>query len=296
MKGITYLLILALLISCGEKEETLFAYGSFETTEVKLSSQAMGEVLSISKDEGMSFKSGEILAQIDTVDLSLNKLQLSSQLSGLRAKAPDITIELDAIEQELSGLEKNQKRLENMLADGAATQKQLDDINTRIAVLKSRYKAKSNLLSDQNESLSFQIKALKEQIKLIDYRIAKSALQAPFQGTVIHKYAEVAEVVRPGQPVLLIADLDQMILKAYVNTEQLKDLNLNQNVKVYADYGDREQKAYTGRISWISSKAEFTPKSTRTQNERANLVYAIKIAVPNDGYLKIGMYGGFNLE
>lgn len=297
MKKITFVIILYfVLISCNKEEANLFAYGTFETKEVKMSSPSMGELLALDFEEGMSFNKGDTLVQIDTIDLSLKKLQLLSQLSGLKAKAPDINLELEAIDQEISGLKKNQKRLENMVSDGAATQKQLDDINTRIAVLESNYKSKSNLLSDQSESLKFQIKAIRDQINILDYRISKSFVIAPFSGTILQKYAEKSEIVGPGQPIVLIGNLETMILRAYVNTEQLKDLRLNQNVTVFADYGESEKKSYKGQIAWISSKAEFTPKTVRTQKERANLVYALKIRVPNDGYLKIGMYGGFNLN
>jgi len=296
MKKSLVILSLILMISCSENAQVENANGVFETTQVSLSAQTMGELLSFAAYEGMSIEKNQILAQIDTTNLSLTKLQIESQIQGLIAQLPNIKTELSPLEQELIGLEKDQKRVANMVKSNAATEKQLDDINTRISVIQSTYRSKKSSLSQLKKSLNSQINALEKQIYLLNYQIDNCTIRAPFKGNVLVKFAEAHEVVAPGQPLMRVANLDEMTLRAYVNTEQLKDLAIGNEVEVFADYGKEEKKTLQGEITWISPSSEFTPKTIQTQDERANLVYAVKVKVKNNGLLRIGMYGGFKIN
>ncbi|MDA8595357.1 HlyD family efflux transporter periplasmic adaptor subunit [Flavobacteriaceae bacterium] len=296
MKKSLIIISLAVFISCSNNTEVNNANGVFETTQVSLSAQTMGELLSFPAYEGMLIKKGQLLAQIDSTNLSMTKLQLESQIQGLKAQLPDIKTELSPIDQELIGLKKDQKRVKNMVESDAATQKQLDDINTRISVVESTYRSKKSSLTNLKTSLDFQINALDNQIDLLSYQIDNCSIKAPFDGTVLVKFAEANEVVGPGQPLMRVANLKEMTLRAYVTTEQLKDLAIGKKVTVFADYGKDGEKTLQGEISWISPSSEFTPKTIQTQDERANLVYAVKVKVKNNGLLRIGMYGGFNIE
>lgn len=297
MKYIFNSILIFTLISCSSKEVNLDANGVFESTEITISAQNPGELTGLYIDEGNQVTKEDVLAQVDSTSLSLTKLQLLSQVSGLEARLPNIASNLKTLKHQISGLKKDQQRIQNMYDQGAATSKQLDDVNTKLASLKSTYAAQKDNLTNQNNSLVFQIDALEEQVKLIEYQISKSTIKAPIDGVVLVKFVEQNEMVGAGRPLMRIADLQHMTLKAYLNTEQLKDLKIGQKVTVFAEYGAEGKKELPGSITWISSESEFTPKTIQTQDERANLVYAVKVAVDNkDGLLRIGMYGGFKIK
>lgn len=295
-KHIIIFLVSILIFSCKDSDNKLDANGVFETTEINVSSQSIGEILTFDITEGQKVKKGNVLAQIDTTNLSLQKLQLKSNIAGLKANIPNIAIDLRPLESEIKGLKKDQIRIVNMVKSKASTKKQLDDINTQIEVVTNNYNAQKNKLSKLKESLEYQIIALSEQIKRIDYQINKCTIISPITGIVMVKFMEESEIANPGRVILKVANLENMILRAYVNTEQLKNLQIGKDVSVFADYGTDGKKELKGKISWISSESEFTPKTIQTQDERANLVYAIKVKVKNNGLLKIGMYGGFNIK
>lgn len=294
--NISILAIAALFYSCGSDHSGIDASGVFEATEIIVSSEATGKLLSFTISEGDPLNSGQIAGQIDSSQLHLNKLQVIANQKALLSNRPDMKSQLNAIQEEIDKAEFEKKRIEKLLKGDVATQKQLDDINAQLAILKANYDAKKRSLAIATTSIDAQSSALDVQIDLINDQINRSSIQSPIEGNVLVKYAEEGEFTSMGKPLFKIADLDKMILVAYVTSDQLAKINLGQSVKVLAEYGEEGNKEYTGEVIWISGKSEFTPKTIQTQDERANLVYAVKISVENDGFLKIGMYGGIKLS
>lgn len=294
MKTQIYILsiLLVLFYSCSKNKNKTDATGVFESTEVIVSAEASGKILSFTIHEGDKVKKGQVLGQIDSTQLYLNKLQVEANRFALLSSRPDVQSQLDALQSELANAEFEKKRLEKLLAGDAATQKQLDDMNARIQVLKDNLKAKKTSLNISTEAIDAQSEALNAQIDVINDQLHRSAITSPIDGTVLVKYAEQGELAALGKPLFQVADLDKMILRAYVTGDQLPLLQLGQVIKVLAEIGKDGSREYVGKVTWISDKSEFTPKTIQTQDERANLVYAVKIAVPNDGNLKIGMYAG----
>jgi HlyD family secretion protein len=225
------------------------------------------------------------------VQLHLKKKQLQSQIRSVLAQKPNIAVQVAALQTQLQNYEKEKVRFTNLVKADAATQKQLDDINAQIEVVKKQLEAQQSSLGITSQSINEQTQPLDVQIEQLNDQIAKSRIVNPVNGTVLSKYTEPNEVVAVGKPLYKIADLSFMTLRAYVSGNQLPQIKLNQTEKVMIDDKDGALKEYSGEISWISSKAEFTPKTIQTKDERANLVYAIKVRVKNDGFLKIGMYG-----
>jgi len=294
MKTQVYILsiILVLVYSCKSNKTETDATGVFEATEIIVSAEASGKLLSFTIEEGNEVKQGQTLGQIDSAQLYLNKLTVEANRMALLSSRPDVQSQLDALESEIASAEYEKKRIEKLLAGDAATQKQLDDINTKIQVLKDKLKAKKITLDIQTEAIDSQSEALEAQINVINDQLARSTITSPIDGTVLVKYAEQGELTGLGKPLFQVADLKRMILRAYVTGNQLPQLQVGQKIKVLAEIGEDGSREYEGEITWISSKSEFTPKTIQTQDERANLVYAVKIAIPNDGNLKIGMYAG----
>jgi HlyD family secretion protein len=283
--------------SCSKEEENSLGSGVFEAAEINLSSTNSGEIIKLVAKEGTSLNKGDLIAQIDTIALSFRKQQILANISALRAKLPDTRLDLASMISQLEALKLDKKRITNMLADDAASKKQLDDIETKIEITERNYLSKKKLLNNSSNALLSQIEALESQLALMNYQIGKASIKSPISGTILLNYSEENEFITLGRPIVKIADLTNMTLKAYVGAENLKDLKLNQEVAVYAEYGVSERKNFSGTITWISSISEFTPKTIQTQDERATLVYAVKIKVPNsNNTLKIGMYGGFNLK
>jgi len=298
MKALNYLLILFLLsfYSCSPDENGTDATGVFEATEIIVSAESSGKILSFSIQEGDELNQDQILGQIDSTQLYLNKLQVEANQLALLSSRPDVQSQLDGIEREIDKAEFEKKRIEKLLKGDVATQKQLDDVNAQLEILRANLKAKKRALTINTEAIDAQSEAMEAQIDLINDQLARSTITSPIDGTVLVKYAEEGELTGMGKPLFKVADLDRMILRAYFTANQLPKIQIGQSVKVLAEFGEVENREYEGRINWISAKSEFTPKTIQTQDERANLVYAVKIAVPNDGNLKIGMYGGIKIS
>lgn len=272
------------------------ASGFFEATEITLSAESAGKIMTLDVEEGDTLDSGQLIALIDTVPLNLERLQLQGQRDVTAVQRPDVATQLAAIRQELSKQQTEKKRIENLLSAGAATTKQLDDINSAIKVLEDRLKAQESTLSKSASQADKAVDVIDAQIARLNDRIARCSITAPINGTVVTKFCEAGEYAAPGKPIVKVADLKNMKLTAYFTSEQLADLKIGQEVTVLANYGGDSVKEYIGHITSIASESEFTPKNIQTQDSRSNLVYAVKIAVDNsDGTLKIGSFGNVRL-
>lgn len=281
--------------SCKSEDEEFKATGVFESIEVVVSSESRGQLSELNVLEGEEIQDRTFLGLIDTTDLHLSKNILLANRDVLIAKMPDITVQIEATKQEIEKQYSEKKRIEKLVEGDVATQKQLDDINASIGVLEAKLASQKSNLGSSTRALYAQLSVLDAELDKLNNQINKCQLLAPIKGTVLVKYVENGELVMPGKPVLKLADLNQMVLKAYVTASQLSDLKIGQKVQVFAEMGKTDLKNFDGTISWVSSKAEFTPKTVQTQDERANLVYAVKVSVLNDETLKIGMYGHFKL-
>lgn len=288
-------LISIFLLSCTEEERLTDATGVFEATEIIVSAENNGKIVSLDMQEGDELEQNRIVGLIDTTQLHFNKLQLLANKNTVEANKPDINAQIDATEREIAKQEREKERITKLLAGDVATQKQLDDIESAIAILKARLRSQKSSLSNSVNSVNAQGKTIDVQIAQVEDQLAKCKIKSPIDGTVLVKYAEPGEMAAMGKALFKIADVQHMILRAYVTAEQLVNVKLGQEVQVLAEYGESENREYKGKVTWISSKSEFTPKTIQTQDERANLVFAVKIAVENDGLLKIGMYGGFKM-
>ena len=294
MKRIAYIAILMLTASCG-KQTTFDAQGTFEATEIVVSSEATGKILHFEAEEGTSVEAGQQVGAMDSLQLHLQRKQLIAQQSALLNSRPDIKKQMSSLREQIAKQKSELHRVENMLRDGAATQKQHDDINAHIRVLEGQLEATLSTLGKNTASINDNSASLEAQIAALDDRIAKCHIIAPTNGTVLVKYAEAGELATVGKPLMKIANLEKIYLRAYFTSDQLANIRLGDTVKVIADFGGDEQHEYEGRIAWISSESEFTPKNIQTKDSRANLVYAVKIAVKNDGRLKIGLAGEVRL-
>jgi HlyD family secretion protein len=239
----------------------------------------------------MNLKQNQIVGVVDTTQLYLKKKQLESTIRSVLSKQPDIPTQLAAIQEQIATAEREKIRIENLVSSNAATTKQQDDINSQLDVLNKQYDATKSSLTITKQGIRSETLPLIAQIEQIQDQINKSIIRNPIDGTVLTRYAMQDEVTLNGKALYKIANLSEMILRAYINGDQLVQVKLDQKVKVFVDKGDGKQKELEGAIYWISSKSEFTPKTIQTKDERANLVYAIKVRVENDGYIKIGMYG-----
>ena len=282
---------LIMLTSCGNKQNAFDATGTFEATEVTVSSEASGKVLSFGVIEGQEVVSGKQIGVIDTVQLYLTKLQLMQSMSSVKSNRPDIGKQIAAVKEQIAKQKTEQNRIENLLKSEAATQKQLDDIISAVSVLERQLAALQSSLQNSASSIDAQSSAIEVQIAQIDDKLSKSIISSPISGIILAKYAEAGELAVPGKPLFKVADTKRLFLRSYMTLSQLKDMKLGQNVKVYADFGGDNRREYTGTVTWISEKSEFTPKNIQTKDDRENLVYAVKVAIENDGYVKIGMYG-----
>jgi len=287
-------LIIALLafiaISCNKNNEKSDAYGNFEATEVIISSQGTGKILSFDINEGKTLKLGETYGFVDTTDLFLKKEQLRVQKEAVSCKTNNITAQIEVLKQQKLNLEIDKTRIVKMNKDGAATQKQLDDINGGIDVVNKQIAS----IQTQNSSVFKEISGIEKQIEQLESSIKKSYFTTNNDGTVLVKYAELGEVTTVGKPLFKMADLSTMILKVYVSGDQLPKVKIGAKCEVLVDLNETENKKYDGIISWVADNAEFTPKIIQTKKERVNLVYAVKVLVKNDGTLKIGMPGEVN--
>ena len=284
--------LLALFSACGNGAPKYDATGTFETTEVLVSAEASGRLLYFDIEEGMLLKAGEEVGVVDTVQLYLKKLQLEASIKSVEEQRPDILKQVAATKQQISAAQRERNRVANLLKVGAANQKQLDDAEDQLEVLRKQLVAQNSTLSNSHQSLTWQSSSVGIQVAQVEDQLRKCHITSPITGTVLAKYAEAGELTAMGTPLFKVADTEQMYLRAYITSEQLSQVKLGQKVTVFSDYGTDEHKQYPGVVTWILDTSEFTPKTILTKNERANLVYAVKIAVHNDGLLKIGMYGG----
>jgi HlyD family secretion protein len=305
MKRTILLLLFPLLFSCHSTTREFDASGSFEADEVVVSSQVNGQLLQFSVNEGDSLAPGQVVGIIDSSSLSLQKAQVNATIRSLSEKtqtvAPQVQLlnnQLAVQQAQLQNLAHEKERIERLVKADAATGKQLDDINSQIEVTKRQMEVTRQQIAVQRSNIATQNRGilsekapLEKQLALVEEQLSKARITNPAKGIVLTKYAEQGEVTAAGKPLYKIADLSVMTLRAYVTGGQLSQLKLNQQVSVGIDDGKGGYRMYKGTITWISDKAEFTPKTIQTKEERANLVYAFKIRVPNDGYLKIGMYG-----
>lgn len=292
----TFLLpaITILLASCQSKQE-YDATGIFEATTVTVSSETSGKILVLDIAEGDSVNIGQNVATIDTTLLVLQYKQLRSQQSSTEQSSPDIAAQAAALRTQIAHQQSECARISRLLTDGAATQKQSDDANAQLNVLRGQLSALLSTLGKNRGSISDNALALQYQKEQIEEQIAKSSIISPITGTVLLKYAEAGEFATPGRPLFKVADLNNIYLRSYFTASQLAEIKIGQKVTVIADFGGNEQFEYPGKITWIAQESEFTPKSIQTNDSRANLVYAVKIAVKNDGRLKLGQYGGVRL-
>ncbi|MEF9924258.1 MAG: HlyD family efflux transporter periplasmic adaptor subunit [Muribaculaceae bacterium] len=292
MRLLTPILLFTLLLSaCNNSKKDFDATGTFESTEITISSEVAGKIINLDIEEGDSVKALSLVGTIDSTQLYLSKLQLKKNASSIRSNRPAIATQIATIRNQIAKQVTERKRIENLLDAKAATQKQLDDINSSITILESQLSAQLSTLNNSVSSIDAQSSAVDIQVAQIDDKINKCNIISPVSGTILNKYVETGELASPGQPIFKVADMTNIFLRAYVTSDQLSKIKLQQSVKVFADFGGNNLKEYNGHITWISDKSEFTPKSIQTRDERANLVYAIKIAVKNDGIIKLGMYG-----
>ena len=294
MKRFVYIAITLLMVSCGEKRE-FDAQGTFEATEVIVSSEANGRIISFNIEEGNMVDANTIIGTIDSVQLYLQRKQLEAQQSALLASRPDIKKQVSSLKEEIAKQKVELKRVSNMLHDGAATQKQYDDIEAHIRILEGKLDATLSTLTKNASTIDDNSAALEAQISALDDRIEKCKIVSPINGTVLVKYAEAGELATVGKPLMKVADLENIYLRAYFTSNQLADIKLGDNVTVIADFGEDNRYEYDGKITWISAESEFTPKTIQTKESRSNLVYAVKIAVKNDGRIKIGLSGEVKL-
>ena len=290
-KNLLFALLLPAITACGPKEAEYDASGVWECTEVIVSAKATGEILSLDVEEGQTVTRGEQLGVIDTLQLALKDRQLGASLRATESRRLDENRQVASISQQIANLQREKKRYEELLSAKAATQKQVDDINYQIEVLQRQLDATREQIGSSNTTLGNEGTGIEAQRAQIADNIRNSIIVSPIDGTVLAKYAEPGEFATPGRALLKVADVRTMKLRAYITADQLTGLKIGQKVRAFADNGKDGRKEYAGVVSWISDKAEFTPKTIQTRDERANLVYAIKVEVQNDGLIKRGIYG-----
>ena len=302
-------LLSILLFGCKSDDTIYDASGTFEATEIIVSAQANGVIKALNLSEGQTLHSGKQVGYIDTTQLFLKRKQLEAQIKASESRVPDIAAQTAQFAQQaavaktrLNYLEKERNRIKNLLKADAATPKQLDDINAQINETQAQIKAihqqgaaQKSALQTQRSGINSESGPLSIQIQQINDQLQKSKIINPVNGTVLTKFAEAEEIATNGRPLYSIADLSTINLRAYITGDQFSSIKIGQTVDVFVDDQSGKMKQYKGTVSWINNKAEFTPKTIQTKDERADLVYAIKVKVKNDGTLKIGMYGGINL-
>ena len=291
-KKILFAGFLSFIISaCERNEKTYDATGTFEATETTVFAEQSGGLLTFSVNEGDHIEVGKEVGLIDTTQTWLKILQLKATKEVYQSQKPDMERQIAATRQQLAKAKTERQRYHELVADGAAPRKMLDDVASQVLLLQKQLDAQISSLSTNTRALDKQTAAADVQVRQLMDQLRKCHVKAPISGTVLEKYVECGEFVSVGKPLFKIADTEQMYMRAYVTSSQLQNVKLGQKVKVFADYGNGQKKEYDGTVSWISSRSEFTPKTILTDDERADLVYAVKVAIKNDGFLKIGMYG-----
>ena len=289
---ITSIVLLFTVVACKREVNRSFGYGNFEATEILVSAQAKGEILRINIEEGQSVQSEEVVGLIDTTALHLARQLLISKKEAVATQFKSIDANLSVKNQQLENSLKTQKRIHRLFNGKAATQRQIDDIDGMVSLTRKQIAA----IRVQRLSVKAQIKTVETQINQLNEQVRKCFITNPVTGTILVKYAEKGELAVPGKPLYKLADMKTLNLKAYISGNQLSHIKIGQKVKVLFDASKTANQTVDGRIVWVSSTAEFTPKTIQTKEERVNLVYAVKVAVKNDGAIKIGMPGEFNLN
>ena len=285
------ILAVAIMTACSGSDNEFDATGTFEATEITVSAEQNGRLLRFDVTEGMQLKALQQVGLIDTVQLALQARALGATKESIANQRPDLTKQIAATRQQLMKAEMEQQRFENLVIDHAANQKQLDDAISAVNVLKKQLEAQASALNNTTQSLNSQMNATDiQRLQVLD-QLQKCHISTPIAGTVLSKYMEPGEFVTIGKPLFKMADIENMYLRAYITSSQLARVKIGQDMKVFADFGGGDRKEYQGVVTWISERSEFTPKTILTNDERADLVYAVKIAVKNDGFIKIGMYG-----
>lgn len=290
-RSFAYPLLVLLAASCVEGNKAYDASGVFESTEVTVSAEGNGKILSLDIQEGDRLEAGQIVGCIDTVQLHLSEVQLEASRRAVGSGWLDISRQIAALESQIGKQRQELDRFTKLEKAGASNRKQVEDIQAQIETLERQLAAQEESLNSSNRNVSGQADALEAQIEQIRDRIRKCVITSPVAGTVLAKYSEAGEFAALGRALFKVADIDNIRLRAYITADQLTSLKLGQQVRVFADQGSSGRKEYAGTLIWISDKAGFTPKTIQTRDERANLVYAVKIAVENDGLIKLGMYG-----
>ena len=296
MKKITILASVALMLAaCGGNKKEYDATGTFEATETTVFAEQSGALLTFSVNEGDNIEANKEVGLIDTTQVWLKIQQLGATKEVYQSQKPDMEAQIAATRQQLAKAQQEEQRFHELVADGAAPSKMLDDASSQVKVLQKQLAAQQSALSTSTRSLDKQMAATDVQVSQLRDQLRKCHIVTPTKGTVLEKYVERGEFVVIGKPLFKMADTEAMYLRAYVTSAQLQNIKIGQQVKVFADYGDGQRKEYDGTISWISSRSEFTPKTILTDDERADLVYAVKVAIRSDGFVKIGMYGEVKL-
>jgi HlyD family secretion protein len=295
MKKWILLIPISLMFSCGNNGKDYDATGTFEATEVIVSAEQNGTLMQFSVREGDSVSANQQVGLIDTVQLYLKARQVGATKFVYQSQKPEVQKQIAATRQQLIKARQDVNRYSGLVKDGAANQKLLDDARSQLQVLERQLEAQTSSLNTSTKSLDAQMGTADVQKLQVADELRKCHVMSPITGTILEKYTEQGEFAAIGKPLFKVADIHNMYLRAYVTSAQLQKVKVGLPVKVYADYGDGERKEYQGTISWISSKSEFTPKTILTDDERADLVYAVKISVKNDGFIKIGMYGEVKL-
>jgi HlyD family secretion protein len=296
MNKYVLLLAIACIASCNSEKFKYDASGTFEATEITVSSEATGLLESFEIKEGDCLEKGKYLGYVDTIPPYLKKLQLLTAQRAVKSRKPDVATQISATKEQIAKAELEKKRAENLFRDNVATQKQLDDAVSQLNILKKNLNAQINSLNTAVNSLSEESASYEIQIAQVDYQLSKCRIINPVDGVVLNKYSEEKEIVHSGKPLYRIADMKNMFIRVYVISSQLDNIRTGTSADVFVAR-DGKEKVYRGTVSWISSRAEFTPKTIQTKDERQNLVYAVKIALENsDGLLKTGMYGDVRFQ
>lgn len=296
MKRLGFCLLISMMAAACSRDGEFDASGTFEATEVTVSAEEAGRILWFGAEEGDRIEAGVQVGAIDSVQLYLRRQQLERQLASVGSARPDRAKQAASLRERIARQQIECRRVENLLADGAATLKQRDDARAQLKVLEGELAALLSTLDKNRTSIDENVSAIDLEIARVEDRLSKCRICSPVTGTVLARYAEAGELAVTGRPLMKVADLDRLYLRAYFTSDQLAQLRIGQPVTVTADFGGGERYDYPGRVVWIASESEFTPKTIQTRDSRANLVYAVKIAVENDGRLKIGLYGEVRLD
>ncbi len=288
MKNTLIILILLLVsVSCSSNKEVADGYGNFEATEVMVSAETTGRIIQFDRVEGNPVEKGDLIALVDTTILQLQKAEIESGIRSVRTRISSVIAQNEILEQQIENLNVNINRIGNMLKEEAATQKQYDDLTGQEAVLRKQIAANNT----QKESVIAEMGVMESRKATVNEQIKRSSVYSPTRGTIIEKYAEAGEVTTAGKPLAKVADLSVITLKVYVSGGQLGRVKTGGKCKVRIDDGEKAFREFEGTVRFISEKAEFTPKIIQTKEERVTMVYAVEIAVVNDGTLKAGMPG-----